>query len=99
MEPAWMYDRTSEPRAAGSALSFVGTSFALDAQHGTYLGGVRWGFNCSAAGAVSLVPVSLESAAGPKGAQEKALELWNKQAADPDPAKRNDPNQQRVPLP
>jgi hypothetical protein len=98
-EPAWMYDRTSEPRAAGAAVSLVGTSFALDAQHGAYLGGVRWGFNCSAAGAVTTVPVSLESAVGPTGPQRRALELWNAQAADPNPSRRNAPGQQPVPLP
>jgi hypothetical protein len=98
-EPAWMFDSTLEPRAAGAALSLVGTSFAIDAQRGNYLGGVRWGFNCSAAGVVTTVPVRLESAAGPTGPQRRALELWNEQAANRDPARRNAPGQQRVPVP
>jgi hypothetical protein len=99
IDPAWMYDQTNEPRGAGQALSFVGTSFALDMQHGAYLGGVRWGFSVTAAGAVAVAPITNEPTRGPSGAQGRALELWNQQAANPDPAQRNSPHQRRVPLP
>ncbi len=99
MDPAWMYDKTNEQRARGQSLTFEGTTYALDATHSAYLGGLHWGFTVSAAGTVATTPVTIQSLTAPEGIQRRALELWNTQASNPNPAQRNDPNQDQVPVP
>jgi hypothetical protein len=99
MDPAWIYDKTNEQRLQGQSLAFEGTTYALDATHNTYLGGVHWGFDVSSAGAVTTRAITIQSLIGPEGIQRRALELWNVQAANPNPALRNDPQQDQVPVP
>jgi hypothetical protein len=99
MDPAWMSDRTNEERLKGQSLAFEGTTYALDDIHSKYLGGVYWGFDVSAAGTVKNRPITIQSLVAPQGIQLRALELWNVQAANTNPALRNDPKQDKVPIP
>lgn len=96
---ATMNDRIALTRSPGETFDTTAATFALDIEHGTYLGALGWGYEVSSAGAVTKKALGVVETGAPTGIHRRALELWNDQAADPDPAKRNAPNQEKVPVP
>jgi hypothetical protein len=98
-QSAWMGDTPRLNRAVGQTVTFTAIAYALDMTGSTYLGGLRWGFEADAAGAVTKLPLSVFAMGAPAGVQKGALEKWNEQAKNPDVSKRNAPAQVEVPVP
>jgi hypothetical protein len=91
---AWMHDRISLPRQAGKTAGCTAMTFAIDIEHGKYLGGFGWGYSVDASGKVTgneLKAVELGAV------QEAAIKAWNKQAQLEDVTKRNAPDQELLP--
>lgn len=96
---ATLLDKVRLPREAGQTFKVQATSFALDKTHGTYLGGVAWGYDVDAKGQMTKAPEAIQSMGDPAGIQKRALERWNDQAKNPDKAQRNHDDQQPIQVP
>ena len=96
---ATMNDSIGLTRVPGQTYDTTAATFALDIEHSTYLGALGWGFETTAGGTTTKKPLSIAEMGAPTGIHQRALELWNEQAADPDVAKRNAPTQEKVPVP
>jgi hypothetical protein len=96
---ATLIDGLRLTRDVGQTQKVQATSFALDKTNGKYLGGVAWGYDVDAAGAVTKKAAAIQSKGAPAGIQKSALEQWNAQAKNADVAKRNDPNQVEIKVP
>jgi len=91
---AFMHDRISLPRQAGKTAGCTAMTFAIDIEHGKYLGGFCWGYSVDASGKVT----GNALVAGDMGeVQRAAIKAWNEQAKNKDAAKRNAPDQQLLP--
>jgi hypothetical protein len=91
---AFMHDRISLGRQAGKTAGCTAMTFAIDIEHGRYLGGFGWGYSVDASGKVT----GNELKAVEMGAvQEAAIKAWNAQAKNTDAAKRNAADQQLLP--
>jgi hypothetical protein len=91
---AWMHDRISLTRDAGKSGGCTAMTFAIDIEHGTYLGGFGWGYSVDTAGKVTknkLEAVEMGEV------QRAAIKGWNKQAKLDDATKRNAPAQELLP--
>jgi hypothetical protein len=96
---ATLEDGVRLPRDAGQTFKIQATSFALDKTHGTYLGGVAWGYDVDGKGKMTKAPEAIQSMGDPAGIQKRALERWNEQAKNPDKAQRNHDDQQPIKVP
>lgn len=96
---ATLEDGVRLPRDAGQTFKVQATSFALDKTHGTYLGGVAWGYDVDGKGKMTKAPEAIQSMGDPGGIQKRALERWNEQAKNPDKAQRNHDDQQPIKVP
>jgi hypothetical protein len=91
---AFMHDRISLGRQAGKTAGCTAMTFAIDIEHGKYLGGFCWGYSVDASGKVTGNPL----VAGEMGdVQRAAIKAWNAQAKNTDRTKRNAPDQQLLP--
>ena len=91
---AFMHDRISLRRQAGKTAGCTAMTFAIDIEHGKYLGGFCWGYSVDASGKVT----GNALVAGDMGdVQRAAIKAWNEQAKNKDAAKRNAPDQQLLP--
>jgi hypothetical protein len=91
---AFMHDRISLGRQAGKTAGCTAMTFAIDIEHGDYLGGFCWGYSVDASGKVTGNPL----VAGEMGdVQRAAIKAWNAQAKNTDRTKRNAPDQQLLP--
>jgi hypothetical protein len=93
---AWMHDRIMLAREAGKTAGCTAMTFAIDIEHGTYLGGFSWGYSVDASGKVTTLALG-EALMG--DVQKAAIKGWNTQAGLKDAAKRNAPDQKRLPAP
>jgi hypothetical protein len=89
-----MKDAVRLPREQGKTFSCTALTFAIDIEHGRYLGGVTWGYTVGTDGKVTKNTLA---EADWTDAQRAAVAGWNAQAALHDDSKRNDPNQQTLP--
>ncbi len=96
---AMLFDKVNLPRAKGETMKIEAVTFALDETHGTYLGGVSWGFQTDAKGTTTKTAPALASTGNPAGIQLAALKKWNEQADLKDASKRNAPGQKKVVVP
>lgn len=96
---AWMLDAVRLSRNAGQTFKCTATTFALDNTNSKYLGAVKWGYDVTAAGAVTNQKAELHSMGDPGGVQKKAIGKWNDQAKNADNGKRNHPDQKALPVP
>ena len=98
---AFMHDAYNVSRNRGKTSSADAKAFALNVTNGKYLGGITWGFDANAAGRVTKKTVAVFSMNNPTGEQAGALTQWNAQAdfTGADAAKKNAPDQQKVPEP
>jgi hypothetical protein len=91
---AFMHDKITLGRQAGKTAGCTAMTFAIDIEHGKYLGGFGWGYSVDAAGKVTgneLKEVQMG------GVQEAAIKAWNAQSQLKDAAKRNAADQQLLP--
>ena len=91
---AWMTDAVRLARSQGKTFSCTALTFAIDIEHGTYLGGVTWGYSVATDGKVTKNTLG---EADWTDAQRAAVSGWNAQSKLDDHAKRNDPDQQVLP--
>ena len=83
---ATMHDRISLGRQTGKTAGCTAMTFAIDIEHGKYLGGFCWGYSVDASGKVTGNPL----VAGEMGdVQRAAIKAWNAQAKNKDRTKRN----------
>ena len=71
-------------------------TYAVDIEHGTYLGGFSWGWSIDASGTLAAKPLA---AAAMGSVQRQAIVNWNKQAELTDVSKRNAAGQATLPVP
>ena len=93
---AKMHDKVSLSRAPGQKIDCEAITYAVDIEHGTYLGAFSWGWSIDDTGTVAEKPVA---AADVGSAQREAIKNWNKQAGSLDLRKRNTLTQAKLPLP
>jgi len=96
---AWMHDSISLTRPKGKVMYSDAKAYALDNTNGKYLGGISWGFDTDSAGKTTKKTEAVYEMGSPTGIQVKALEKWNEQASLTDTAKKNAPDQEKVPVP
>ena len=94
--PAKMHDKVGLSRAPGQEIDCEAITYAVDIEHGTYMGAVSWGWSIDASGTVVAKPVA---SAEMGESQRTAIGRWNKQAGQADVKKRNAPNQATLPPP
>jgi hypothetical protein len=91
---AFMHDRISLGREKGKTAGCTAMTFAIDIEHGDYLGGFCWGYSVDASGKVT----GNKLVAGEMGdVQRAAIRAWNEQSKLKDATKRNAPDQQLLP--
>ena len=91
---AKMHDKITLGRQAGKTAGCTAMTFAIDIEHGKYLGGFGWGYSVDATGKVTgneLKEVEMGEV------QEAAIKAWNAQSKLKDAAKRNAADQQLLP--
>lgn len=91
---AKMHDTITLGRQAGKTAGCTAMTFAIDIEHGKYLGGFGWGYSVDATGKVTgneLKAVEMGEV------QEAAIKAWNAQSKLKDAAKRNAADQQLLP--
>lgn len=91
---AKMHDKITLGRQAGKTAGCTAMTFAIDIEHGKYLGGFGWGYSVDASGKVTgneLKEVQMGEV------QEAAIKAWNAQSKLKDAAKRNAADQQLLP--
>ena len=91
---AFMHDKIQLGREAGKTAGCTAMTFAIDIEHGNYLGGFSWGYSVSADGKVTantLGPAVMGKV------QYAAIRGWNTQAELKDATKRNAPSQELLP--
>jgi hypothetical protein len=91
---AWMKDAVRLAREQGKTFSCTALTFAIDIEHGRYLGGVTWGYSVGTDGKVTKNTLA---EADWTDAQRAAVAGWNAQSKLDDVTKRNDPDQQKLP--
>jgi hypothetical protein len=91
---AWMHDRISLTREAGKSGGCTAMTFAIDVEHGRYLGGFGWGYSVDTSGKVTKNKLE---AVDMGEVQRAAIKGWNKQAKLEDTTKRNAPAQELLP--
>lgn len=98
---AFMHDAYNVTRNRGKTSSADAKAFALNVTTGKYLGGITWGFDAGADGRVTKKTAAVFSMNNPAGEQAQALAQWNRQAGftGADAARKNAPDQERVPVP
>jgi hypothetical protein len=92
---AFMHDQINLGRDQGKTAGCTAMTFAIDIEHGKYLGGFSWGYSVDASGKVTANDLG-EADMG--AVQRAAIAGWNAQAAM-EAAKRNAPDQQVLPTP
>ena len=91
---ATMHDTITLGRQAGKTAGCTAMTFAIDIEHGKYLGGFGWGYSVDASGKVTgheLKEVEMGAV------QEAAIKAWNAQSKLKNAAKRNAADQQLLP--
>jgi hypothetical protein len=91
---AWMHDKIQLTRDAGKSGGCTAMTFAIDVEHGTYLGGFGWGYSVDASGKVTKNKLE---AVVMGDVQRAAIKGWNTQAKLDDATKRNAPAQELLP--
>jgi hypothetical protein len=91
---AFMHDRISLTREAGKSGGCTAMTFAIDVEHGTYLGGFGWGYSVDTSGKVTKNKLQ---AVEMGDVQRAAIKGWNKQAKLDDTTKRNAADQELLP--
>jgi hypothetical protein len=91
---AKMNDTIRITRKAGESGGCTARTFAIDIEHGDYLGGFAWGYNVGRDGTVTTLDLT---AADMGGAQRAVIKGWNTQAGLDDASKKNAADQQTLP--
>ena len=93
---AKMHDKVSLSRSPAQEIDCQAMTYAVDIEHGVYLGGFSWGWSIDKAGTLAAKAVA---SAAMGDTQRAAIVGWNKQAALSDTAKRNAAGQAKLPVP
>jgi len=93
---AYLYDKVGLSRAVGMTIDCTAMSFAVDIEHGKYLGGFSWGWSIDAAGTMT---AKRPAVAQMGDVQIAAIKGWNAQAALANVPDRNAPGQELLPEP